>query len=596
MIRLHRGHDSTFAVVFQAATALLLGTMLAAPFFLARRVPNPNGTGILKQVPSTDDMEQHLAVLEDFEKGLRAGNPYPRWQAGFDNGYGLPWLNFYPPGFYYLAEAVHLVLRDWIDTLFAVSVLSLAASALAFYRFARLFYGPVPCAVGALFYLLAPYHVLDLYWRAALPEFMGFVFVPLILYFAFLSAKYGRGRQLAGLGLCYGLFLLTHWPVAYLLTLALAVYVMVWAVAEKNWRIPARVAGAGVLGLLLSAIYWLPAALELRFVQEYWSTVFPYHSSYLPFWPVRTVMEGLLNQSLALEGFALLAAIVVLGVVSSHEAKPHGRPSKRREQLVRADPIREAGSARSQTGFLMMTGVVAALMVTPPAFYVSRLIPKMEVVYFAWRWLLVISFFAAVAVAAALERLRNRAAVSSRMLWIYRAGIVAAVLWNSWTTVQGVVQGAFTHPNLQRPASRLEGLFFPRGATPPNMLPDTPRVVPRPEGAQVQILRWEPLHREVVVAARRDSTLRLKSYNFPGWVGRLDGRPVEVHSDENGVQMIEVPSGQHRIEISFVNTLPRTSGAVISALALSLACGLILFDYGHRPTTIPLPARGPRAG
>ena len=98
--------------------AFLLAALLVAPFFRTR------GTA----VPKTHDMDQHLAAFEDFHQGLRAGNLYPRWQAGFNWGYGLPWLNFYQPGFYYLAEPAYLALHDSTEAFLVVSVLAMAAS------------------------------------------------------------------------------------------------------------------------------------------------------------------------------------------------------------------------------------------------------------------------------------------------------------------------------------------------------------------------------------------------------------------------------------------------------------------------------------
>jgi len=100
-----------------------------------------------------------------------------------------------------------------------------------------------------------------------------------------------------------------------------------------------------------------------------------------------------------------------------------------------------------------------------------------------------------------------------------------------------------------------------------------------PEGAAVEITRWDPQDREIHVRVERPSELRLKTYNFPGWTARIDGAVVPMLSDRDGVQQLEVPPGIHRIQVSFENTLPRTAGTALSGLALLILPGLVVFDY-----------------
>jgi hypothetical protein len=554
------------ASILQAGAAFLLATLLVAPFFLSRRVPNPNGPG-LRAVPNTHDMAVHLATLEEFDKGIRAGNWYPRWQAGFDYGYGLPYLNFYQPGFYFLGEVVNLGLGDWIAALFAISIWSMAASGLTFYAFARLFYSPVPSALGALFYMMAPYHLLNLYHRGAMPEFVGILFVPVVFHMAFLVGTYGRARHYAGLGFFYGLCLVTHFPTAYLLSFVLAVYVLIWAFTERNWRIVARVAAGTGLGLLLSAIYLLPASLESRFMEEYWTTLFRYHQNYLPTWPAKDVMASLLDQSFALQTVGLLLAIALLWIVAPAPV---------------AGVAGKAQSPGAHTRFLMITGVVATFMATPLSFYVSRLLPKIEVLMFPWRWLLFMTFCGAMGAAAVLERLRSRVPASSKMLAAYRVGIAVVILWNGWTAIHSVVLGAFSNPNLRRLAVFEVGNLFPKGAYPPSMLMNTPEAVLVSGGGIVKVLRWEPVYREVLVVLEKESVLRLKSYNFPGWVGTVNDQPATIQTGPDGAQILALPAGRFQVAVSFVNTPPRTAGAAISGLAFCVICGLIFFDIRRR--------------
>src|SRR5205085_4786432 len=91
----------------------------------------------------------------------------------------------------------------------------------------------------------------------------------------------GAWQHIAGLGLMYGLHLLTHFPVGLMNSYALAFYALVWALRARDRRILLRIAAGMSLGLLISAVYWLPAALELKLVYEYTQNVYPYHYAYV---------------------------------------------------------------------------------------------------------------------------------------------------------------------------------------------------------------------------------------------------------------------------------------------------------------------------
>jgi hypothetical protein len=75
------------------------------------------------------------------------------------------------------------------------------------------------------------------------------------------------------------------------------------------------------------------------------------------------------------------------------------------------------------------------------------------------------------------------------------------------------------------------------------------------------------------------STLRLKTYNFPGWTASLDRQQASLLSDANGAQIVSVPPGAHTVEVYFGNTFPRTFGAVITGIGFLIVLGLALLDF-----------------
>src|ERR1051325_2939586 len=228
--KLQRSGQRRFLVgLLIAASAIAASAAIVAPYY--RWTPNPAPPG---QIRAADDITIHLAVMEQFDKMLRSGSGYPRWLADANYCYGNAWPNFYQPGFYYLTSLVNAFTHNWMNTLFILAAFGLAASALACYILARAFFGKLASVIAAIVYGLLPYHLMDLFWRGAMPEYLSFAFLPLILYFFYKLGRAGRARDYAGLGLCYGLCLMIHLPVAYLFSYYLVGYAVLWAAVKRD--------------------------------------------------------------------------------------------------------------------------------------------------------------------------------------------------------------------------------------------------------------------------------------------------------------------------------------------------------------------------
>ena len=234
----------------------------------------------------------------------------------------------------------------------------------------------------------------------------------------------------------------------------------------------------------------------------------------------------------------------------------------------------------------LVMGIGSVFMCTSLSIYVSKLLPQIQVAVPAWRWLAIASVFTALVVAACVDRLRDHSKLRLRKLWAYRVLVLAGLAFALWVSVHGVIIGAFSNPTYQPkadgPASLIEPNWTPKAASRPQDLPDTPAVLIQPEGGASEIISWEPESRRIAVKVEAPSTVRLKTYNFPGWAARIDGRAAEVSSDSDGVQILHVEPGVHQIEVSFTSTPPRMLGAALTITAFMAIVALIGFDYFQR--------------
>ncbi|HJQ24126.1 MAG TPA: 6-pyruvoyl-tetrahydropterin synthase-related protein [Blastocatellia bacterium] len=553
------------AAVYAAAllAALMLGALAVAPYFFSHSASYAGQTSY--QMVLTHDMTNHYFYMNQFQQSVRSGVLYPRWFADANNGYGIAVANYYPPGFYYTTTLVYAVFGDWAMTLFVLMALMMAGAGLALYKLARLFFSPVASAAAAALYMLMPYHLLDLYWRGALPEIFGFVFLPLVVYFVYKAGSRGAPRHIAGLGLMYGLHLLTHFPVGLMFSYALAFYVAAWALRARDWRILLRV-GLGLgLGLAISSIYWLPAALETHLVFEYTQEIFPYHGSYIQPVPNNDPFNLTIIYSLKLTALLL----IVVWLIYRRAPQTGGWAG---------DAIADTASSerRLQVSLWMMVCGACLFMTTAFSYDIGRWLPKLQLTVPPFRWLAIATMFGALLAAAAIERLRHGAAMSARRRLVLRIAFALVVALTLWVSFSNVIGAALKNPSFSPPQNYVESSMTPRDATRPEQLRDTAPVVITPQGGISNVITWQPEHRQVRVQLEQPSRVRLKTYNFPGWTARVDGERVPLGSDADGIQVVEVPAGQHVIDVRFQNTAPRWAGTVIALLGFIAIVGLAL--------------------
>ncbi|MEK6409157.1 MAG: 6-pyruvoyl-tetrahydropterin synthase-related protein [Acidobacteriota bacterium] len=545
---------------------VLAGIIAVAPFF-SRTERSPINNEAVKML-WTDDLPSHFAFSKQFDKVFRSGVLYPRWLSDVNKGYGIATTIFYPPGLNYLALLVHALIGDWMNAFFVITTLALVASGLSFYRLSRVFFSRPASTIAALFYMLFPFHLFNLYFQGAVPQFIGYAFMPWMIYFAYRLGTQGRLIHYAGLGLIYGLYVMTHLPVSYLFTYALALYAVLWAVRERNIRIAFRIAVGMFLGLLVSAIYWLPAALESKYVYEWASEIMPYHSTYFIGLESTDTFWFLVNSS-----FWLIIAAIVVAAWTLKTAALEGEESPWQKKYP-------SDSAHAHVRLWIILAISATFMSTSFSLHISKLIPRIDVATPAWRWLAISTVFASLALAAAIERVKRSVAQTSARDWGCRAAVGILFVLSLWITVKyGIIEPVRTRQSYVIQAVHIDSGFTPKNSTPPDHLPDTPLAVLEPDGGVGEVVAWDPQHREIAVRVDQPSELRLKTYNFPGWTARIDGQKVPVSSDKDGVQIISVPPGRHLIEADFVNTPPRTLGAVLFFVGLTAIACLTIVDY-----------------
>ncbi|MEZ4584403.1 MAG: hypothetical protein R3A10_22695, partial [Caldilineaceae bacterium] len=91
-----------------------------------------------------------------------------------------------------------------------------------------------------------------------------------------------------------------------------------------------------------------------------------------------------------------------------------------------------------------------------------------------------------------------------------------------------------------------------------------------------------------VVRMATPGVVRVHLFYFPGWQAYLDGVPVPLRlSDPHGLLELDVPAGEHRIDVRMESTPARRVGALIAWATFLTMLTLLVWPTRRRSTTRP---------
>jgi len=156
--------------------------------------------------PSTFDGPSHLANIAQFTKALQSGDFPVRWMDGFGN-YGMPMAIIIQQTTSYLGAIITLFTHDIFISYNIVVLIGAFFSTYLLYCFFTLHFSEEAALLGATLFNFAPYRIINIYVRGALPEFFSHVFFPVVFIGLYLFIK---KRSMKGL-----IYLFIYWVCWY---------------------------------------------------------------------------------------------------------------------------------------------------------------------------------------------------------------------------------------------------------------------------------------------------------------------------------------------------------------------------------------------
>ena len=566
-------------------------------FFLALCVFLVSGANLTPHTSFGHSAGLDATRLFELDRGVGAGDLYPRWSPDMYFGYGSPLLALYAPLAYFVAEVFLLagMTMTWamkFSYLAATVLAALGMFLLARHEYEKLcddcapYQNNIVGIAAALIYILAPYFLVDLYVRAAAAELYGFGLIPWVIFFLALFRDTENRRFLGGAAVAYGLLCFCHNISSMIYSPAIAAWILI-CFPRRHW-----VKGGFVLatGLAIGAFFWFPALGLKNAVQSeahLTTGYFAFDRHFIAFADLFLPRWGYQPPGAKNDIMSLQLGLAHWGVFAL--------------SLIGALILR----TRKVLPYLLMA--LGAILFTQP---VSRVfwiyVPLLKFVQFPWRFLMIATFAVSALTAfsfAVVTKYSGKrgffafaATLLASSLFLYLPYAKAKFLFLdaaslSYTEIEpGEILQAANDPGLvSLEAFMSEGNVRNAGITgmaSDDFLPVAVKRKPvkpaeKPlrlmEGsATISDVRWKFNECGAVIDAATDVAVVYESFYFPGWKAKVNGEPhpVEILEGE-GTILLRLPPGKHDVKIYYGNAPIHTIGDIITILGMIAAAALI---------------------
>lgn len=553
-----------------------LGWVVAALLPLVGILLAFNGSAIIDTADGLFHTHRILAMTQL----LAAGDLYPRWIPWFHLGYGYPVFNFYAPAASYLGGVMGLA---GVSAALAYNLIAAACwvlGSLGIYALGRYLLSGTAAIVAVALWAYAPSRLQDVWNVGNLSGFIGTALLPW-LFFTLAHAVNSPGRRTcAWLALAFGGVVLAHQPTTVLAALVVAPGLLaacLWVGRHDRDTILPRllwVGGGLALGFGISLIFSLPMLLETQYIKvslpaEDIPSVL--QSNFLfpgdLFLPATAPDLGDVSRRLP-DTFGLLAGVLgALGFIAL--------PWRRRYGLA--------------LGWGAAVGFCIFLLLEPSLdFWLT--VPLLGQLRFPARVLRLGVVFLALLGGSSLLLIPRRFQAPA-------AGLLVALVILDALPMVYASQDWVDYANITpRDEIQYELDTFAFGGTSYNEFKpiwstgtpyDTPADMERYIDHPMQVDYIDPHltgvtiqqvgDRMIQVSTPSAFELSFRHFYFPGWFATIDDAPAEVYpASEYGLITLNVPPGEHTIELHRNNTPVQHIAPLLSLVSLGIVVMLLV--------------------
>src|SRR3989344_2265473 len=512
------------------------------------------------------DLSLHAMRTISFYKILFEEHIRPVWTPEFNAGYGDPhfFVSYFLP--YFLASIIHKIGFSLIFSIKALLAITYIFSGIFMYIWVKHEINEKAGLIAAVFYLFAPYHLVDMHFRVTVAESMSFAFLPISLYFASKLIKTSSIKYLILLSLSLSLLILTHQVISLCFVPILISYSLVIYYLKKQKTLKELIflLFSVILGLGLSAFYWIPIIFESRFTQGSISSyivIYPTPKNLL-FSPWRGgfLFQGPYGEISYLIGYTQLF-VLILSFISLFLIK---------------------NKATKYTVFYFLTmSLLLIYLILPYSKLIWENVPLLNFFQFSYRLLVFVSLSTAFLAGIMVAKFKNKyffiilcsvTIFSTILNWGNRKAIPEINdYWLQQELIRKPDVGSYLEPS--SPIWTNEKYKFLRKN-------DGKHVEVLSGDAQISQIQRTSTHHEYIVKANSDTKIKENTLYYPGWNVYINNKKEQTSYNNSGVMTLNFGPGFYKVDLKFEDTFDRKISKTVTLLS-AFVLFILIFARHH---------------
>ncbi len=506
----------------------------------------------------------YVKFSTSFYQTLLDGNFIPSWDAFRCGLYGCPIFLFMYIFPYYVVSLFHFVGFSFIASIKLLLIAGYILSGITMYYWIKTQYGKKAGFVASIFYLFAPFHLIDLHFRADIAHVLTFVFIPLNFLLVKKIIEQPTLKWIIFQAIVLVFLTTSHQAIAVWSFIFITCYgFLLWSISsKKKFRVIIYFILSLILGLLLSAFYWLPILVEAKYI--FWGI----HADiafekinlffYSP-WRMGFLFQGPHGELSFVIGYVHLL-IFFLSLV-----------------LVIKRKIQK--KIKYISYFFIFSSLFTFFMTQEISKFVWEMTPLIKNFQFSYRLLVFIAFFLATIAGIYSKYISNKKIIiicilvifSTILNWGHRKIIpeindhdlqselfqgrtpTAIVIMPNWVDSKDFLR--FESYPVKEPVNILEG-----------------------EAKTLQIFRNTTKH-EYIIHALSNVVVKENTLYFPGWTLYINNKPHPINYTNKefpGIITFNLNKGLYKVELMFKDTPVRTFSLMVSFISWIIVAATIL--------------------
>lgn len=505
-------------------------------------------------------LTENVQLAISFYDTLRDGNLFPVWAHTAFAGYGNPAHLFMYPLPFYLTSIIHSLGVSFLDSVKSILALSFVFSGITMFYWIKNKLGEIPAFVASLFYLFAPYHLIELHFRVAIGVTLGFVFIPLSFLFFDKLINTNKFKYIFPGGFALGLLMLSH-PALFTVTFLFLIPYVLFLLRNKmkNFKILFKSIVFFLYGLAISAFYWIPLITESNLIKHvsslhtgdfkhFWEYI--YSPTFYGF-----LFQGHYGETHFIIGYPHLL-IVIFAVILLFRKK-------------------FKGESKSLMLFLIFEFIFLFFMLQE----ISRpfwQLPILKDVPDAWRILAPIALLTSLLAGYITKYILGLKPKNSLIIGVvcFVAVFSTILNWGNRKTVPlnyNAIKASFMalpEPN----DNRTWTIWVPNNALWKQTIPTADLQVVRGNANIKEIFRNSTKH-EYVISVSNKSIIKENTLYFPGWNVKVDGKNypfTKTYKPYGGLIVFDLKKGIYKVDVVLENSKIRDVSQKISTFSFTV--------------------------